>query len=281
MIFAWECINSKSNPLVVRLGKLKDKKHRKEEGLFRFDGKKLFREAIQSGVELEFVVVSERSAKRNTELVADELYGTTAYPRLVILSDAAFDKLTDEKASEGIICVAKYPKELHTAEDTVLSEKPLRILMLESIRDAGNLGTIIRCARAFAIDRIIMSSDCADLYNSKTIRAAMGALFTQRITVTDSIPDAVRSLREQGYTVYAAALDESAKKLGSFEMGEKSAILIGNEGHGLSPDAIRACSERLLIPMESGSESLNAAIAASVCMWEIYRGKKEGESADV
>lgn len=279
MIFEWESISSKSNPLVVRLGKLKDKKHRKEEGLFRFDGKKLFCEAIRNGVELEYVLISESSYEKNSELVTGELYGTTAHPRLVVLSDAAFDKLTDEKSPEGIICVAKHLDRLHTREDVALPNEPLRIMMLESVRDAGNLGTIIRCARAFAIDRIIMSEDCADLYNSKTIRAAMGALFTQRITVTDSIPSAVRSLKEQGYTVYAAALDGKAERLGSFELGERSAILIGNEGHGLSYDAIEACDKRLFIPMESGSESLNAAIAASVCMWEMYRAKRGKEDA--
>ena len=274
MIFEWESISSRSNPLVVRLGKLKDKKYRKEEGLFRFDGKKLFCEAVENGVELEYVIVSEGNYEKNSDFVVNKLSETDIRPRLVVLSDVAFEKLTEEKAPEGIICVAKYLDKLHVTEDTVkVSEDPLRILMLESVRDAGNLGTIIRCARAFGIDRIIMSADCADLYNSKTIRAAMGALFTQNIVITDSIPSAVCSLKEQGYRVFAAALDERAKKLGSFELEPRDAILIGNEGHGLSPEAIRACDDTVLIPMEEDSESLNAAIAASICMWELYKTK--------
>lgn len=274
MIFEWESISSRSNPLVVRLGKLKDKKYRKEEGLFRFDGKKLFCEAVENGVELEYVIVSEGNYEKNSDFVVNKLSETDIRPRLVVLSDVAFEKLTEEKAPEGIICVAKYLDKLHVTEYTVkVSEDPLRILMLESVRDAGNLGTIIRCARAFGIDRIIMSADCADLYNSKTIRAAMGALFTQNIVITDSIPSAVCSLKEQGYRVFAAALDERAKKLGSFELEPRDAILIGNEGHGLSPEAIRACDDTVLIPMEEDSESLNAAIAASICMWELYKTK--------
>ena len=93
------------------------------------------------------------------------------------------------------------------------------------------------------------------------------------IIITDSIPSAVCSLKEQGYRVFAAALDDKAKKLGSFELGPRDAILIGNEGHGLSPEAIRACDDTVLIPMEEDSESLNAAIAASICMWELYKTK--------
>ena len=273
MIFEWERISSRSNPLIVRLGKLKDKKHRKEEGLFRIDGKKLFCEAVENGVELEYVLVSEESYEKNSDFVIDKLSETDIYPRLIVLSDSAFEKLTDEKAPEGIICVAKYLHKLHTVDNTVSSEEPMRILMLESVRDAGNLGTIIRCARAFAIDRIIMSSDCADLYNSKTIRAAMGALFTQNIVITDSIPSTVCALREQGYRVFAAALDEKARTLGSSPLERGDVILIGNEGHGLSTEAIRACDDTVFIPMEKDSESLNAAIAASICMWELYKTK--------
>ena len=274
MIFEWESISSKSNPLIVRLGKLKDKKYRKEEGLFRFDGKKLFCEAVRNGVKLEYVLVSESSYEKNCDLVENELYETDISPRLVVLSDAAFEKLTDERSPEGIVCVARYLDNLHANGDvSALAGAPLRILMLESVRDAGNLGTIIRCARAFGIDRIVMSSDCADLYNSKTIRAAMGAIFTQSVIITDSIPDAVRSLRESGYRVFAAALDENAKKLGSFMLERGDAILIGNEGHGLSSEAIKACNDTVLIPMEKDSESLNAAIAASICMWELYKAK--------
>ena len=147
------------------------------------------------------------------------------------------------------------------------------VLMLESVRDVGNMGTILRSAKAFGIDALIISSDCADLYNPKTIRAAMGALFTQRVVVVDDIANTVLSLRESGARVFAAALDRNAKKLGSFPLQKGDVILIGNEGHGLSNEAIAACDECVYIPMENGSESLNASIAASVCMWELYKTK--------
>ena len=171
--------------------------------------------------------------------------------------------------------MAGYLDKLHRfgKTDIIPDGKKERILLLESVRDAGNLGTIIRCARAFAVDRLIVSSDCADVYNSKTLRAAMGAIFTQRIDIVESIPECVSELRGAGYRVFAAALDESSKRLGSFPLGEGDAILIGNEGHGLTREAVSACNESLFIPMEKESESLNAAIAASVCMWELYKSK--------
>ena len=148
-----------------------------------------------------------------------------------------------------------------------------RVLMLESVRDVGNMGTIIRSARAFGIDVLVMSSDCADLYNPKTVRAAMGALFTQRIVAIESISSLVLAMRSAGARVFAAALQRDAKKLGEIELKRGDAILIGNEGHGLSAKAISSCDECVYIPMESGSESLNASIAASVCMWELYKTK--------
>jgi TrmH family RNA methyltransferase len=149
--------------------------------------------------------------------------------------------------------------------------KGKRVLMLESVRDVGNIGTIIRSARAFGIDLLVISTDCADLYNPKTIRASMGALFTQRIVVLESISSAAFALRSNGSRVYAAALVRDAKKLGEIELKMGDAILIGNEGHGLSQESVNACDECVYIPMEAGSESLNASIAASICMWELYK----------
>ena len=104
----------------------------------------------------------------------------------------------------------------------------------------------------------------------------MGALFTQRIAVVENVADLVSALRSAGARVFAAALQSDARKLGSFELERGDVIVIGNEGHGLSVDVIDACDECLYIPMEQDSESLNAGIAASVCMWELYKIKTTG-----
>ena len=268
----WQYISSKSNSLIVRIAKLKDKKYRRAEGLFRFDGIKLFEEAVSSGAPVEYVFIKESASERFKDAVEKSNVRCCLY----IVSDDAFSKLTDELAPEGIITVCRELEGVRKANDYTKLSKEISgrtVLMLESVRDAGNMGTIIRSARAFGIDVLVVSSDCADVYNSKTVRGAMGALFTQEIVAVESVADAVRALRVGGVRVFAAALERDARRLGSFELERGDVILVGNEGHGLSKEAIDACNECLYIPMEQGSESLNASIAASVCMWEIYKTK--------
>lgn len=268
----WQYISSKNNALVVRLAKLKDKKYRKAEGLFRFDGIKLFDEAASNGAPVEYVLLSESASEKFALKVKNSGIDANLY----ILSDDAFSKLTDEQAPEGIITVCRNLPNIVKADELSLFAKGIgkgTVLMLESIRDVGNMGTIIRSAKAFGIGALVISADCADLYNPKTVRGAMGALFTQNIVIVDSIPDAVSALRATGLRVFAAALERRARELGSFELSVGDAILIGNEGHGLSDESIGACNECLYIPMESGCESLNAGIAASICMWELYKAK--------
>ena len=272
MHFEWQYISSKSNPMLVRLAKLKDKKYRRAEGLFRLDGIKLFCEAASVGAPIECVLIADSAREKYCKEV--EAYSLDA--KCYIVADEAFAKLTDELSPEGIVTICRELENISKADDySALAENSLggTVLLLASVRDVGNMGTIIRSARAFGIDTLIISSDCADLYNSKTVRGAMGALFTQKIAVVENMVDTIGTLRKVGFCVYAAALQRGAKRLGSFELTRSDAIVIGNEGHGLSDNEIAACNECLYIPMEEGSESLNAAIAASVCMWELYRTK--------
>ena len=268
----WQYISSRSNSLLVRLAKLKDKKYRKAEGLFRFDGIKLFCEAVKNCAPIRYVLLSESASDEIKRIAKESNIDAPFY----ILSDAAFEKLTDETSPEGIITVCSELGSIKKSEDysaVAESVKGKRVLLLESVRDAGNLGTIIRTAKAFGIDALIISSDCADLYNPKTVRAAMGALFTQTIVAVDDVGECALAIRKNGARVFAAALKHDARRLGSFELRLGDAIVIGNEGHGLSQNVIDACDECVYIPMQEGSESLNASIAASVCMWELYKTK--------
>ena len=143
--------------------------------------------------------------------------------------------------------------------------------MLESIRDPGNLGTVLRCAAAFGVSQIVMTEDCADIYNPKTIRASMGAVFKVSTMKTDDLAATIRKIKDSGRRVFATALDSGAMKLGQFEISDTDVFLVGNEGHGLSAETIEASSGRVFIPMMAGTESLNAATAAAVCMWEASR----------
>lgn len=271
-----ELITSRQNPLLVLVTKLTDRKHREELGLFRFDGKKLLVEALDSGLSLTAVLFRESGLRDVLETV-----GARELPegcRAVLLPDALFDRISEERAPDGVISVAKHLDKIHkiVTIDKWCSMLPLekspRVLFLESVRDPGNLGTIVRSARAFGTDLLVLSGDCADIYNSRTLRASMGAIFRERILRVADLAEAVRLYSEHG-RVFAAMLDASSRKLGEIAFREGDAVLVGNEGHGLSPAVIAAASHRVYIPMSEGVESLNAGVAASVLLWELQRSE--------
>lgn len=270
-----EVITSRQNASVVAVCKLADKKHRDAEKSFRVDGVKLFEEAVCSGCEINAVFLREGSLDKLWDRIGQEL---KRFPKakIKVVSDGVFDKMTEEKSPEGIICVVKHIDKLHKTVKInnmdILSDEidGHKAFAVESVRDPGNLGTIIRTAAAFGVDILFISSDCADLYNPKTVRAAMGALFRQRIIRVDDFPAAMRFLSKTGRKTYAATLGKEAVLLGDEKLRGLDCIVIGNEGHGLSENTIKACDRNILIPMTVEAESLNAAIAASVCMWEQF-----------
>ncbi len=268
-------IKSNQNQYVSLVRGLSSKKNREENKLFRFDGVKLTCEAIAKGVELDMLILRE-GAESSVEQKARELYKIELGSldcRILTVSADIFDKLTDEMSPEGVMSVAKYQSDIHADRDAnydggeYVGEK---ILLLESVRDPQNIGAIIRVAAAFGVDRIVMSRDSADIYNSKTVRASMGTVFGMKVDRYTDICDAISLLREQGRRVFAAALDRDAVKLGSFEKKASDCVIIGNEGHGLSKKATEACDKTVFIPMSESVESLNAATAAAVLVWEFF-----------
>lgn len=276
-----EIITSRQNPQILHAVRLQDRKHRQREKLFCFDGIKLCMEALMSDVEIARIFLRSSTAKSVIARIEKELPSVdfSSHVALVMLEDAVFEKISIEKSPEGVICIAKYIDKCHKIVTInnieELGAYPVteneRVMLLESVRDPGNLGTIIRGASAFGIDRLIISQDCADLYNPKTVRASMGTIFRQHIDRVEDMPSAVRALQNDGRRIYAAALDSTALRLGEAELCARDGIVIGNEGHGLSDDTIAACTGCLFIPMAEGTESLNAAMAATVCMWEMFR----------
>ena len=277
-------IRSRQNRTVVEVGKLTDRKAREEAHLFRFDGVKLFCEALLAGLDLSLVLLSEPVASEIL-LEAEKRCGKEALSRIervLILAEDVFLKLSEEKSPEGVICVAKYIDKLQKNATIYCSDPKIgegaieKILLVESVRDPSNLGAIIRSAAAFGVDRLIVSSDCADIYHPKTIRASMGTLFTQRIDRSDDLLASVKSLQKVGRRVFAAALAKDAERLDAFEKRPGDCVVIGNEGHGLSGEVLAACDRAILIPMCARAESLNAAVAASIFLWEFFgNGKRK------
>ena len=270
-----EVITSRQNSSIVAACKLADKKYRDAEKRFRVDGIKLFEEVLQSESEIESVFLREGSVNKILGRIGTSLERVPNV-KIKVVADGVFDKMTEEKSPEGIICVVKHIDKLHKIvkinnRELFLDEiEGAKLFAVESVRDPGNFGTVIRTAAAFGIDVLLISSDCADLYNPRTVRAAMGALFRQRIIRVDDFSSAMKSLSESGRKTYAATLGQDAVLLGEVELDRLDCIAVGNEGHGLSEDTVNACDKNILIPMTIGAESLNAAVAASVCMWEQF-----------
>lgn len=280
MDFEREIISSRQNRAVVELCKLTDRKAREMRRLFRFDGVKLLGEALVKGLDLEQVFLRASDASRIEDEICrrcgDGALG--AVSRIMVLSDDLFDKISEEKSPEGVISVAKYidkfQKNATIYNSAYFSEmENERVVLLESVRDPSNIGAVVRSAAAMGVDRLIISADCADIYHARAMRASMGTLFDQPIDRVDDLEAVIRGLRETGRRVFAAALDDRAERLGEFPILRGDCVVIGNEGHGLSPKTVAACSGSVLIPMSDRAESFNAAVAASILMWEFSKGK--------
>lgn len=269
-----EIICSRQNRRIVGLCKLTDRKERDETGRFRFDGIKLLREALRNGVAVEAVFVKDSDAKKIGAVLTEEGAGKD-FP-VFRVEDPLFDRISEEKSPEGVITIAKHIDKFqkivtiyNSAEFSALRDAS--VVLLESVRDPSNLGAIIRSAAALGVDRLIVSSDCADVFHPRAVRASMGMLFRQRIDAVDDLPAVIRQLRESGRRVYAAMLDPHAVRLGEFPIRAGDCVVIGNEGHGLTKETADACGDRVIIPMAEGVESFNAAVAASILMWEFRR----------
>ena len=260
-------ISSRTNPLIVRIAKLSDKKYRDEEGLFVIEGRKLFEEMIKSGITPIYALATPKEVHL-LKTLPDE---SVCYE----VTESVYQKISNEKSPQGIFCVIKYLDNFHKFATIYSGALEDSVLCLSSVRDPGNLGTMIRTARAFGIGRVILSDDCADIYSHKTLRASMGALFTVPTLRSDDLAKTLIDLRQKGYRTYATTLNESALPLDRLTVDAKACFVIGNEGHGLSDEIVSACERAVYIPMTGGCESLNASIAASVLMWEIFKNKRQ------
>lgn len=253
-------ITSTSNEQIKKLIQLKEKsKVRKTTGTFTVEGKKMFVEIPAE--DLVSVYVSETFLKENGELVKDKKYQ--------IVSDQVFKKISDTVTPQGIVAVVKQKS---YSIDYIIEKRNKEkscIVVLDRLQDPGNMGTIVRTGEAAGISGIIMSKDSADIYNPKVIRSTMGSIFRVPFAIVDDLAAAVDTLKDNGITTYAAHLKGELYNSGS--LTKDCALLIGNEARGLS-EKISAKADKLIkIPMHGKVESLNAAIATAILMYEAAR----------
>ena len=268
-----DIISSRNNNIVKWAASLADKKGRLSEGAFIAEGEKLVFEAIRARLPVTQVFINENRLDSLMPKIEAEL-SDSVFEKTVIytLSEGAFDKISTEKSPQGIICVIKHldffrNMDIIYKEEFFLS-KGERALALCSLRDPGNLGSVIRSAVAFGVEHIVLTSDCADIYNPKTVRSAMGSLFKIKITTVKDFDSFVRASRAVGRRVFAAELSANAKSLSDISVLSEDIFIIGNEGHGIPSEISSICDGSVYIPISDKTESLNASVAAAVFMWE-------------
>lgn len=254
-------IESRENPLVKRLVRLSgDRKYRKTMGEMVCEGGKMLGEALSSGIEIHDVLVADNA---QTD-AADLRRAAQAGARLYSCPDALLAKVSNVQAPQGIVFSCERPV---TGLDSLRGAR--RLMVLEGLQDPGNLGTIIRTADAFALDGIILCEGCADPTAPKVVRATMGAAFRLPIAAA-AIEEAAAFLKRQQLPLYGAALSEQSVPVTQIAL-RRAAVLIGNEGRGITRKAEALCDRLLIIPMEGRAESLNASVAASIIMYEMMR----------
>ena len=244
-------ITSRKNPLLQQVKKLlSSKKERENAGLFVADGTKLLQEAIQYWPGLETVILSDGVQASVPEQV-----------QLVRVPEDVMQSISPMQSPQGALFVCRLP------ENKKFAPVP-GMLLLDGIQDPGNLGTILRTADALDVP-VVLLEGCADPYSHKVVRASMGAVF-RTPPVSANWEDVKAACKERGIPVAVTALSESAKDLRRAKLADM-AVVIGSEGQGVRQEILDSADAQLIIPMNPRCESLNAAVAATIVMWQMKK----------
>lgn len=258
-------ITSRENPTVKLCRKLQTSgKARREEALFLAEGTRLCREVFSCGLSVETVLATADALVQNPWL--------RERGEVLEIAPEISAAISDTKSPQGVFCLCKTPP---AAPFSVLPGG--RYLLLDRLQDPGNLGTILRGAEAFGITALILGKGCPDRFAPKVLRGTMGSVFRQPVFAADDLPEAISRLREVGIPVWAAMPEPTARPILELSREEGGvAAVIGNEGSGVSPEVAEACTGAVYIPMASRINSLNAAAAATIIMWELS-GRRGGD----
>ncbi|MBR2337916.1 MAG: RNA methyltransferase [Clostridia bacterium] len=241
-----------------------DGKYRRRTGCFALEGARLCSDAVLSCVTVETVLFTARAKQQyptHTEMVR------AAAPAYEI-SDALADFISDTTAPQGLFCICRMPAEA-PSWDTLSTDRCYAAL--ESVQDPGNLGTMIRTAEAFGLGGLLLSDGCCDPYNPKVLRSSMGGVFRLPLFDAGQLSHRLLTLSKAGFRTVACVVDAEASPIQTLTLGGGTIAVIGNEGNGLTPETVAACSHCATIPMAGRAESLNASMAAGIVFWEMMR----------
>lgn len=250
-------VTSRENPMVKLCRRLRSgAKARREEGLFLAEGVRLCREALSWGPEVRAVLATKEALDQNPWL--------REAGEVTLVSPGVAEAISDTRTPQGVFCLCALPEE----RKPELSPNG-RYLLLDRLQDPGNLGTIIRGAEAFGITAVILGPGCPDLFSPKLLRSTMGSVFRQPVFLSSDLPETIRELQKLELPVYAALLEPGARTVQELPRAGGFGVIVGNEGNGVSKEAAAAADGGVYIPMAPAIESLNAAAAATIIMWEM------------
>ena len=256
-------ITSVHNPQIQQLRDLQKAKHRREAGLFLAESMKMVREAIENGLCRALIVEKSRLDEYAHLIQAAQENGC----EVLAVSAQVMQAISEQKTPQGIACTVAIP-----AQPQALSGR--LIVAMDGVQDPGNVGTILRTADAAGFDGALLSGACADLYSAKTLRATMGSVFRVPVRRVDDLVSELEAMKARGYAVVATEL--GGADFYTHCPHENAVLVIGSEGRGVS-DAVRAlATHHLALPMRGGAESLNAAVAAGIMIYEMAREAQRG-----
>ena len=247
-----EHITSLKNPKVTTWKSLKDRKGRRETGCFLVEGRKMVEEALVSAFPVEAVLVDDARLDEFTLPAGIPAYSMPGHVLAAVC---------DTKTPQGIAAIVR------------MAERPLagkRLVAMDGVQDPGNVGTIIRTADAAGFDGVILSAQCADVFSPKVLRATMGSVFRMGIRVTDDLPGLLANMVQEGASVLSSQLDGEHFYQRS-PLNERFVLVIGSEGNGVTDEVKAVATHKVKLPMRGGAESLNAAVAAGIMMYELTR----------
>ena len=267
-------ITSSANSRVKQVIQWQTKaKERKKAGVFLTEGFKMYEEAPLESILEVYVAESAFASLEKMDVKEKKMAVKLKKTGYEVVADSLFKKMADTQTPQGILCVVKQPE--YRLEEILKQDRPL-LMILENLQDPGNLGTIIRTGEGAGVTGVIMTAKTVDIFNPKVIRATMGSVFRVPFLYVEDMEDTLKKLKEKGIRTYAAHL-AGREYYDSFSFTGGTAFLIGNEGNGLEKKTADLADSYLKIPMEGKVESLNAAIAASLLMYEAQRQRRNGK----
>lgn len=257
-------ISSKDNEIIKSIKKLKDKKYRDIENSYIIEGIKLLKEAIEEKAEIKQIIICDDCEK--TEMISKELMYEIAKYNCNYVTSKIFKYLTEVQTPQGILAViGKTPKdqEIDYTQDI--------IVVLDGIQDPGNLGTILRTVDSIGLTQILVSKETADSFNPKVVRSTMGAIFRVKVIECENLQEKLKEIKKHKYKIVVSSL-QTENSLYDIKLNKK-VIVVGNEANGVNVEIQEMADEKIKIPMLGKTESLNAAVATGVMLYEYVRQK--------